>query len=135
MIISVILIVGGDRAMVSVELLHTNGTWLCSLPNLPSNRRAHSQTGLISCGTWDSDTMRSCVTFSSGSWEVSHTLAQDRRLHSAWVSPHGIMLIGGHDNNAVAHEHSTGELQSRPAVRHGGPDNLAVALELRSGKC
>ena len=101
MIISVILVVGGDSAMVSVELLHTNGTWLCSLPDLPSNRRGHSQTGLISCGTWDSDTKRSCVTFTSGSWEVSHTLAQDRRLHSAWVSPQGIMLIGGHDGDAL----------------------------------
>ena len=42
----VILVSGGSGTEVSVELLTTNGTRLCSLPDLPSNRRGHAQVVL-----------------------------------------------------------------------------------------
>ena len=84
----------------SVELLDTNGTRLCSLPNLPYWRFSHSQTSLTCCGgdTYTLyDTVTSCITFNNGSWEKSHILTQEgRKDHSAWASPQGIMLLGGY---------------------------------------
>ena len=103
--ILVIMVVGGDGVTssgTSVELLHSNGTHLCSLPNLPSKRRGHSQTGLTCCGGWDSPAFTSCLTFNSGSWEQSHELAQHRRRHSVWASPQGIMLLGGQDSGTTS---------------------------------
>ena len=40
------MVTGGTGATTSVELLHINGTKLCSLPNLPVARYQHSQTGI-----------------------------------------------------------------------------------------
>ena len=51
--ISAVLVTGGvptNSVGTSVELLSSNGTRLCSLPNLPAPRHYHSQTGLLSCG-------------------------------------------------------------------------------------
>ena len=103
--ISVILVSGGfpgSRFGKSVELLHTNGSRICSLPNLPYKRYGHSQTGLTACaGYGDSASESTCHTLSStGTWEVSHNLNQSRVYHSAWDSPQGIVLIGSGDTSA-----------------------------------
>ena len=103
--ISVILISGGDGdvgARTSVELLHTNGSRLCSLPDLPYNRSSHSQTGLTACGgSGSSAANTTCHTLTNiGSWIQSHNLDQDRRAHSAWTSPQGTILIGGVGSSA-----------------------------------
>ena len=103
--ISVILVSGGSNNSVlrSVELLHTNGTRLCSLPDLPYNRHHHSQTRLTACGGWGDDASKtSCHTLSStGSWEQTHSLSMWRRDHSAWASPQGIVLLGGSSSGAL----------------------------------
>ena len=93
--ISVILLTGGSGTEVAVELLHTNGTRICSLPDLPSNRRGHVQAGYTVCGGHGSPGRTSCHTLSStGSWVLSHNLARDRVGHSAWASPQGTILLG-----------------------------------------
>ena len=96
--ISVILVTGGDGGAVhggrSAELLHTNGSHLCSLPDLPFRREMHSQTGVTMCG--GHYTRTHCHTLSSsGSWEETHSLSRERKHHSAWASPQGIILLGG----------------------------------------
>ena len=91
----VILVSGGSGTEVSVELLDTNGTRLCSLPALPANRRGHAQAGLTVCGGHTSPVSTSCHTLAStGVWEESHTLVQERRWASVWRSPQGLMLLG-----------------------------------------
>ena len=105
-ILSVILVSGGEpHASVgrSVELLHTNGSRICSLPDLPSSRRLHTQTGLTACaGGGDDASKTSCHTLSStGFWEETHSLDQARTEHSAWDSPQGIRLLGGLESNAM----------------------------------
>ena len=35
----------------TVELVNTNGTSICSLPNLPSYRYGHTQTGVTACSS------------------------------------------------------------------------------------
>ena len=106
-LISVILVSGsGSEPSISagrtVELLHTNGSRICSLPDLPFYREHHTQTGLTACGGWGDDASKtSCHTLSStGSWEQTHSLNQSRREHCAWRSPQGVILLGGRDSGA-----------------------------------
>ena len=59
--LSAIIITGGDvyfntsTQWNTVELLRSNGSYWCSLPDLPGPRLSHTQNGLIACGgrwTW-----------------------------------------------------------------------------------
>ena len=80
----------------SVELLSSDGTKLCSLPDLPADRYHHSQTGLVTCGGGlTSSDQKSCYTFSAGRWKKTHTLRQRRYGHTAYALPQGVMLMGG----------------------------------------
>ena len=89
------MITGGSSG-TSVELLFLNGTRLCALPDLPEARYQHSQSGLLACGGGGDSERASCVTFSGGSWEQTHTLGQRRYAHTAWASPQGVLLMGSH---------------------------------------
>ena len=90
----------------NVELFHTNGSRICSLPDLPYGRTDHTQTGMIACGGMESAARRTCHTLSnSGSWVQSFNLAQDRQGHSAWARPSGsplalVILLGGFRSGA-----------------------------------
>ena len=87
---------GGTGTDTSVELLLDDGTPWCSLPDLPEDRRGHSQSGLVACGGDVTSVRTSCVTFSDGVWASSHSLASDRFYHNSWTSAeHGTVLIGG----------------------------------------
>ena len=94
MIFLAILVTGGrgdnDR---TVEALWSNGSSLCSLPDLPDDHRGHTQSGLVTCG--GAYTLTSCYTLTSGVWTKSHTLRHERYYHSSWISPMGIVLMGG----------------------------------------
>ena len=91
------MVTGGHNklARTSVELLSTDGTRLCSLPNLPAGRYRHSQAGLVACGG-DTSEMTSCVTFSAGSWKKTHALGSRIFGHTSWASPRGVLLMGGY---------------------------------------
>ena len=39
--------------------------------------------------------MATCSAFTSGEWAVTHTLDAGRYAHSSWLSPLGLVLIGG----------------------------------------
>ena len=101
--ISVVMVTGGKLGWTSVELLSTDGTRLCSLPNLPTKRYRHSQTGLVTCGGGDSRSsdQKSCVTFAAGRWKKTHTLGRRWHGHTGWASPRGVMLMGGHGGNRL----------------------------------
>ena len=86
--------VGVGSAGKSVELLSSNGSRLCSLPDLPGERWGHSQTGIVTCGGGVGSEETSCVTFDAGSWKKTHTLGQGEWPdHTAWASPQGVMLM------------------------------------------
>ena len=87
--------------MTSAEVLFTNGSSICELPQLSQSKRDHTQSGLTACGGYDSDTIRrSCIKFEAGSWTtLTDNLVEERYLHSRWVTPDGdILLIGGFHN-------------------------------------
>ena len=102
--ISVILISGGVNSGTSVELLYTNGSRICSLPDLPFTKYQHSQTGLTACGGWGWAAAEStCHTLSStGSWGQTHSMDQSRVDHSAWDSPQGTILLGGWESRTTS---------------------------------
>ena len=97
-IFSAIIITGGiddnlDNTR-SVEVLRDDGSYWCSLPDLYDYRDHHTQSGLVACGGTD-NTAKSCSTFISGQWTLSHTLQQWRIDHSSWTSQFGTILLGG----------------------------------------
>ena len=86
---------GHGPALTKTEVLHSDGTPWCSLPDLPVDRSEHSQTGLEACGGDSSTVQTTCVRPSGDSWTPSHQLLQKRAYHSSWVSPAGTLLMGG----------------------------------------
>ena len=105
--ISVVMVSGGYNGndLTSVELLFLNGTRLCALPDLPVARYYHSQSGPLACGGGRGDSERaSCVTFSGGTWEQTHTLGQRRYSHTAWASPQGVLLMGSRYDSGTTTE-------------------------------
>ena len=86
---SAIIITGGSPSSKSVEILRENGSYWCSLPDLPDSKLYHSQSGLILCS------FSVCLSFIKGQWVTSHQLQYSRYYHSSWMSHHGVVLMGG----------------------------------------
>ena len=97
-VFSAIIITGGNPTKRSVEVLHSNGQYWCSLPDLPDDRTGHTQSDLFTCGGYSSNDggKRSCLSFSNGHWNTSHQLQTDKFEHSSWMSNQGVVLMGGY---------------------------------------
>ena len=93
-----ILVTGGVGIIAtSAEVLFTNGSSICELPQLSQSKSEHTQSGLTACGGWVGDTRRNCIKFEAGAWKtLTDNLVKKRRGHSSWVNSNGhILLIGG----------------------------------------
>ena len=44
------------------------------------------------------DTRDTCLTWSDGSWTVSHHLIHNRYAHTSWTTDSGVLIIGGYDS-------------------------------------
>ena len=115
----------GDPYLTHVEVLSSNGTFLCVLPGLPVARAGHSQDGLVSCGGSDGTDIIdeqtpvfTCATFIRTEWVTSITLSLPRFGHASWSTSSGLYLLGG--NNG------TSELVSGAE----GPSTLVPALDV-----
>ena len=89
---------GGYNTETSAELISTNGTSICGLPQMSQSKRVHSQSGLTACGGGGyGNEKRSCIKFVAGSWTtLNDNLLFERYDHSSWITPDGdILLIGG----------------------------------------
>ena len=90
---------GGDNgaASRSVEAIFPNGTKYCTLPDLPGNRRDHTQDGLTACGGYYTGSEDNCLTLTDGQWTQSHTLSLIRWQHTSWALGDGrVVLMGGY---------------------------------------
>ena len=67
----------------------------CSLPALPDERFDHTMDSLLICGGYDSSTLTTCLSFTSGQWIPSHTLVEARYDHTSWQTEQGLVLMGG----------------------------------------
>ena len=65
----------------------------CFLPSLPVATSGHSQDQYTICGGLNSE--QTCFTFTEGTWSKTASLREERRNHSSWISPDGLVLIGG----------------------------------------
>ena len=117
--ISVILItggfVGGVGPLSSAEVLSEAGAPLCTLPPLPQARVDHTQDGALACGGLGGGihTYTTCDSFTEqGAWAQSHSLLGRRKDHSSWVSPAGLVLMGGWDHTDGGYTDNTTEIVS-----------------------
>ena len=87
--------VGGGSTHKSVEAITTDGTPLCTLPDLPDNRASHTMDNHILCGGYD--TGSSCLYYVAGKWtKYRNDLKINRNLHVSWRQQDGeVLLIGG----------------------------------------
>ena len=83
---------GGELSSVEVYVPSINKS--CTLPSLPERRYDHTQDHLTACGGSFSFPVMSCTTFSGGKW-TTNKLMEERNAHTSWVSPIGLVLIGG----------------------------------------
>jgi hypothetical protein len=88
-----IILSGGYYAEQSVEVFVPSTGLSCSLPSLPYQRYYHTMDSLLICGGEYSST--SCLSFTSGQWNKSHTLEEQRYAHTSWQREDGLVLIAG----------------------------------------
>ena len=97
LLILAILVTGGMGTEKSTEVLSTNGSSICFLPEMPQSKEDHTQTGLTACG--GSDSRRNCVKFTSGLWtNLTENLLYQRYEHSSWKTQDGDILLFGSDD-------------------------------------
>ena len=93
--------VGGDstKSLKSIEAITTDGTPLCTLPDLPDDRYFHTMDNHILCG--GSKTRTSCLNYVAGNWtKYGDDLMTEREYHVSWQRPDGkVLLIGGYGDN------------------------------------
>ena len=97
-----ILITGGEGgfgASQSAEIYNPVTKYSCILPQLPNERKGHTQDGPLLCGTSSINIGKTCLTWNSesGTWPQSHNLYARKYGHVSWApeSGHGIYLLGG----------------------------------------
>ena len=101
-----LLITGGEgdggTYLASVEVLTPSGVpHTCSVPPLPAGRMYHTQDGEVACGGFGSTAAgTSCISLTGSGWSTSHQLQQqhfnnNRYGHVSWLSPDGLLLMGG----------------------------------------
>ena len=92
--------VGGYPNLKSVEALTKDGTPLCTLPDLPDQKKFHTMDDNIMCGGYYSQS--SCLYYVSGKWmQYRNELKINRTHYVSWRRPDGeVVLIGGNGDNS-----------------------------------
>ena len=82
--------------MNSSEVLHSDGTSMCTLPPMPDIKFGHSQSAFTACGGGEKESKKICYTFREGRWE---TLNDQLELwpyeHASWMNENGDILLMG----------------------------------------
>jgi len=91
------IVVTGGSHLNSSEVLHSDGTSMCTLPPMPDIKFGHSQSAFTACGGGEKESKKICYTFREGRWE---TLNDQLELwpyeHASWMNENGdILLMGG----------------------------------------
>ena len=85
----------------------------CSLPSLPDGRAGHTSHSLTLCGGLFTPT--TCISFSSGVWVPSHSLAEEREDHTSWQREEGLLLLGGYYSPTTTELLTEGSEEGVPA--------------------
>jgi len=100
----VIVVTGGyNKSYITktVEAISLEGTPLCTLPDLPDERRRHTMDDDIMCGGYSTKT--SCLRYVAGEWtRFRRNLVNSRSNHVSWKRPDGeVVLLGGEDSKST----------------------------------
>ena len=105
-LIEAIMVTGGYN-LKSSEVLHFNGTSMCTLPPMPAVNRGHSQSASTVCGgeTMGVAGSKTCYTFRDGRWEtLNDHLNFTYYDHLSWMNENGdILLLGRGDTFESSH--------------------------------
>ena len=96
--------VTGGYNLASSEVLHFDGTSMCTLPPMPITHWGHSQSASTVCGGMSSS--RTCYTFREGKWETlnDHLELFYSDQSSSWMNEKGdILLMGRGDKFESSH--------------------------------
>ena len=101
-IVAAILVVGGPKSLKSVEAITTDGTPLCTLPDLPDQRYGHTMDNHIMCGGYYTPT--SCLYYAAGKWtKYRYDIKFGRYYHVSWQRQDGeVMLFGGYSSKKTS---------------------------------
>ena len=104
---SVFLITGGwtvgGITSRKAEIYNPITNFGCSLPDLPDERRRHTQNENLLCGGREVFGPHTCRTWDpkSGTWNETHTLSIGRGGHVSWPTENGVYLLGGTTDGAT----------------------------------
>ena len=105
-IVAAILVVGGGSTHKSVEAITTDGTPLCTLPDLSDERRRHTMDNHIICGGYNAQSaaQSSCHSFIAGEWtKYRNDLKTQRYNHVSWRRQDGeVILFGGQNSKKTS---------------------------------
>ena len=84
----------------SVEVIYSNGSFWCALPEMTENRYLHSQDGVTACGgvnknDYSGSVSKTCVSLENQKWTEFSNLRRKRYGHSSLAAEGQIMLLGG----------------------------------------
>ena len=101
--------VTGGYNLASSEVLHFDGTSMCTLPPMPAAIWGHSQSASTVCGgIYSSGT---CYTFREGRWETlnDHLKLFYSDQSSSWMNENGdILLMGRGDKFESSYNYDRG---------------------------
>jgi len=125
-----ILVVGGspNKSKKSVEAITTDGTPLCTLPDLPDDRTGHTMDDHIMCGGYL--TQSSCLYYVAGKWtKYRNDLQIERANHVSWRRRDGeVLLIGGETSKNTSEVVSSSGHQKGFNLKH--EVNKACAIKV-----
>jgi len=125
----VILVAGGRSSTQSVEAITTDGTPLCTLPNLPDERYAHTMDNHIMCG--GGNTQSSCLHYVAGKWtKYRNDLKFKRTYHVSWRrQDREVILMGGGNGQKTSEVVSSSGHQKGFNLQHEVYSACAIKLD------
>jgi len=101
-----LLITGGSSSPTLSSLFLPHSGRSCQLPQLVGLREDHSQSGVFVCGGSDYFARDDCVAMDlqTGQWASLARTVRHRTDHTSWLSPEGLMIIGGDYDNETSTE-------------------------------
>ena len=100
-----IVISGGGQALNKwVELFIPSSGESCLFPSVPDIRENHSMNKMFICGGDDFYARDLCIHFVDGEWKTLSATKESRDDHSGWLTPSGVLLMGGSYNGGQTTE-------------------------------
>jgi len=100
-----IVISGGSQGLNKwVELFIPSSGDSCLFPSVPDIRENHSMNKMFICGGDDFYARDLCIQFVDGQWKTLSATLDSRDDHSGWLTPEGLVLMGGSYNGGKSTE-------------------------------